>query len=343
MLRPRSASGPDDGAGSAVSFPKVTAVITAHDRVAFLPRAVRSALQSGADEVIVVRNYSSPIEGCEGQYRDILCTVPDTGEKQCRGIEAAAGDIVAILDDDDLWTPEKVPRVRAVFSEDPTLVYWCHAQTPIDADDRPTQAGHRELAATHPERFPQWDGKDFTDLVRNIWPGNSSSTSLRRTWALEWVAAAREAGWSADLFWLFAAVLSGRRLLITPETLTRLRLHAQNMSHARASTPEEFRERHRIGCERFARANGTMARLSAARTGPDSPMTRYLAHATEGFRFFAALEGGNRPRRAAARALGTGAGRGDRGVLLTALVTLLSPGLARRILYRSSLRRWRLG
>jgi hypothetical protein len=326
-----------------LSSPTVTAVVTAHDRVAFLPRAVRSALAAGVDEVVVVRNFSGPIEGCEGRYVDIPCEIPDTAEKQCRGIEAAHGELVALLDDDDLWLPEKVPRVREAFGQDPALVYLDHAQRPIDAEDRPIVAGHRELAGTHPELFATWDGQDFGLLVRQIWPGNSSSTALRRTWATDWVPAARAAGWSADLFWLVAATLSGRHLLISPEPLTLLRLHDQNMSHARATSPKEFRERHRIGCERFARANGSMAALSAARVGPAASITEYLRRTSEAFRFFATLEAGPGARRAAGHALSVGAARGDRGVRMAALTALVSPGLARRLLYRSSLRRWRLG
>ena len=327
-----------------MSSPTITAIITAHDRVAFLPYAVRSALDSGAEQVVVVRNFTGPIEGCEGRYEDILCSVPDTAEKQCRGLEVARGEVVAFLDDDDVWTPEKLPRVRTLFAGAPALVYYDHAQRPIDAKGRPILASHRELADTHPERFPKWNGVDFGDLVRNIWPGNCSSTAVRRAWATAWIPAAREAGWSADLFWLVAGLLTGRPgVLITPEPLTLLRLHDQNMSHARGATPEEFRTRHRTASERFARANGTLARLAAERTGPLSSMTVYLSRAAEGFRFFAALEEGTHARRAALHALRRGAGRQDRGVRISALAALLSPALARRLLYRSSLRRWQLG
>lgn len=327
-----------------MTTPTITAVITAHDRVAFLPHAVRSALDAGVDQVVVVRNFTGPIEGCEGRYEDLLCPTPDTAEKQCRVLEAARGEVVCLLDDDDLWTPEKVPRVRALFGESPGLFFYNHAQRPIDAEGRPIQADHPELAGTHPERFDQWDGQDFDELVRAIWPGNCSSISLRRSWAVEWIPAAREAGWSADLFWLCAALMTGRAgVRITPEPLTLLRLHDQNMSHARATSASDFRTRHRIACERFARANGTLARIAAQRVGPAAPMTQFLHRATEGFRFLAALEAGDRARRAALRALGQGAGRRNRGVRVAALVASVSPALARRLLYRSSLRRWRLG
>jgi hypothetical protein len=114
------------------------------------------------------------------------------------------------------------------------------------------------------------------------------------------------------------------------------------MSHTRGTTPAEFRARHQTTCERFARSNGTLGRLANDRLGPSDPMTVYLSEASEAFRFFADLEAGRHPRRAATRALRHHAGRRDRGVLLTAVAAVVSPGLARRLLFRSSLRRWTL-
>lgn len=326
-----------------MSAVRVAAVVTAHDRREFLPLAVRSALDSGVEEVIVVRNFDGPIEGCEGAYRNVPCSVPDTNEKEARGLEASTADVVGFLDDDDLWTSEKVPLLRTRFGEDPDLIYLCNAQRPIDVQGRPVTASHRELADKHPERFSLWDGRDFDLLVRTIWPGNNSSTVVRRSWGAEWLPAFREAGWSADIFWLVAALLSRRQVAIVPDVVTLLRLHDANMSQTRGSTPEQFRARHRTSSERFARSNATLARLSNQRLGPTAPMTAYLTEKAESFRFFADLEAGLRARRAAARALTHRAGRRDRGVFLSALVALASPELARRMLYRSSVRRWSLG
>jgi len=321
---------------------RVAAVVTAHDRRDFLPFAVRSALDGGADEVIVVRNFSGPIEGCEGRYHDVPCATPDTNEKEARGIEASRADVVGFLDDDDLWAPEKVPLLRSLFGGDPELIYYCHAQRAIDSQGRPVSASHRELVDKHPERFGQWDGTDFDNLVSTIWPGNNSSTVVRRAWAADWIPAFREAGWSADIFWLVAGLLSHRHVVIGPDALTLLRLHDANMSQTRGSTREQFRARHQTTCERFARSNATLARLAGERLGPSAPMTRYLAEKSEAYRFFADLEASRHPRRAAARALTHHAGRQDPGVLAAALAAVVSPELARRLLYRSSLRRWSL-
>ena len=324
-----------------MSGPTVTAVVTAHDRSGFLPEAVASALASTADEVVVVRNFSGPIEGVEGRYRDIPCLDAETGVKEAVGLESARGEIVAFLDDDDLWDPGKVPRVRELFGGDPRLAYYCHDQTPVDAAGRPVTAGHREWALKDPRRFASWDGRDFRTLFQEIWPGNNSSTVVRRDWGLGWAPALREAGWAADRFWIAAALIDRRSIRLEATPLTRLRLHELNMSQTRGASAEEFRILHATSSARFARSCRTVARIASERIGLDSPLTRHFLQSAEAFSFFADLENDHRPRSSALSALLRGPGWGDRAVLGSALVTLLSPAFARRLLYRSSHQRWR--
>jgi len=324
-----------------VSGPTVTAVVTAHDRPRFLPEAVTSALASGADEVLVVRNFSGPILGVEGRYRDLPCSEAETGVKEAVGLENARGDVVAFLDDDDLWDPAKVPRVRELFGSDPGLAYYCHDQAPVDASDHPVTSGHREWALKDPSRFASWDGRDFRVLFQQIWPGNNSSTVVRRDWGLGWAPALREAGWAADRFWIAAALIDRRVIRLEATPLTRLRLHELNMSQTRGASPQEFRVRHATSSARFARSCRTVARIASERMGPDSPLARHFRQSAEAFGFFADLENDQHPRSSALAALRRGPGWSDRAMLGSALVTVLSPSVARRLLYRSSLRRWR--
>lgn len=321
---------------------RVAAVVTAQDRRQFLPMAVRSAVEAGADEVFVVRNFPGPIEGCEGQYVDIPCDVPETNEKEAQGLERADSEIVAFLDDDDLWEPTKVRRLRTEFGERPDLVYLCHAQRTIDAAGAAVTASHAEYAQKAPERFGAWDGRHFGELVGRIWPGNNSSTCLRRSWARSWLPTFRAAGWGADLFWLSAAYLDRQPMAMVPEPLTALRLHDQNMSHQRDAGPAAFRSRHRTSCERFARSLEVLTRAAVDRRGPNDPGAVWLRAKSLSFRLLADVEAGPGARRSAWRFLTDGSASADRGATMAALLALGSPAVARRALYRSALRRWRV-
>ncbi len=320
----------------------VTAVITAHDRRAYLPQAITSAVDAGADEVIVVRNFSDPIVGVSARFTDRFCPAEETGAKQADGVEQAHGDIVSFLDDDDLWVSTKVARVRQVFEGDDQLAYYCHGQTSVDEQGRPVSARHPEYAGRDPARFAGWNARDVDALFDRMWPGNNSSTSVRRPWARGWTDALRRVGWGADRFWMTVALIDGRPVRIEGDPLVRLRLHDQNMSHARDASPEEFRRRHALSSGRFARSCRELARIASARIGPDAPLTRHFEERAAAFSLFQDLEEGVHPRRSALRALAAGPGLHDRGVLETSLVSLLSPSAARWLLYRSSRRRWSL-
>lgn len=321
----------------------VSAVVTAHDRRAFLPHAIRSAFDAGADEVVVVRNFSDPIDSVPARFTDVLCAHEETGVKQAVGVETARGDVVAFLDDDDMWVETKVARVREVFQDRLDLVYYCHGQTSMDAAGRPAVAHHTEYAGRDPGQFSQWDSREVDALFDRLWPGNNSSTSVRRSWATGWTPILRQVGWGADRFWMAAALLDAKGVLLEGSPLAQLRLHDQNMSHARNAPPSEFRRRHALSSSRFARACGELARVARERAGPNAPITRHFQQRAVAFGFFRDLESGVRPRRAAAHALTAGPGWRDRSVLGASLVTLAFPGAARWLLYRSSRRRWALG
>ena len=95
-------------------------------------RAVASAVAAGADEVVLVRPYAGPVPGLEGRYRDVRTTEASTGGKHAAGVAAATGDIVAFLDDDDEWKPEKVGVLRERFAARDDLVFLNHAYEVVD-------------------------------------------------------------------------------------------------------------------------------------------------------------------------------------------------------------------
>ncbi len=324
----------------------VAAVITAHDRQTFLPEAIRSAVAAGVDEVVVVRNFTGPLEIPSAlRSQDLQVTESETGAKQTVGLAACRSDAVCFLDDDDLWDPRKGLAVRDWFAMNPAIQYAVHFQIPVDAVNRPVVARHAEWARRTFEApsGDLWNG--FRTFHDRHWPGNNSSTCVRRVWALgvaPWLA---RAGWSADTFWFVAAVLAGRdgsRIWVAPDRFTRLRLHDANMSQTRGSDRMKFRERHRIMCERFGRASGIMTEMVRSYGAGGTELERFLVEREQIFRYCADLESGRLSRRSALKAVWRGP-RGDRSYTLATLLSVGSPELARRAIYRSSLKRWATG
>lgn len=99
---------------------RVTIVLVTHQRVSLLKRAIFSVIAQDFHswECLVVSDFA-------GEFDEISATVASFKDSRIRflegrgkganasrnlGMEAARGDIIAFLDDDDYWLPEKLSR-----------------------------------------------------------------------------------------------------------------------------------------------------------------------------------------------------------------------------------------
>jgi glycosyltransferase involved in cell wall biosynthesis len=98
-----------------MSSNRISVVIPVHDRIQFLPQAIESILdQSGGFdlEVIIVDDGSTKVEVAS---ISLIFPMVRVIHQECRGVcaarqagsDAATGDFIAYLDDDDLWMPSK--------------------------------------------------------------------------------------------------------------------------------------------------------------------------------------------------------------------------------------------
>ena len=100
--------------------PSVSVVIPTHDRPKFVRKAVLSVLEQdypGPIEVVVVFDNCDPVAvraAASRPERTIITLAngrrPGPLGARNAGIDAATGDIIAFLDDDDEWLPSKLSR-----------------------------------------------------------------------------------------------------------------------------------------------------------------------------------------------------------------------------------------
>lgn len=286
----------------------------AHDpaRREQLHRAVASAVAAGADEVLVVRPYSGPIPGLEGRYRDVPTAEGPTGGKHARGVEEATGEVIAFLDDDDTWKPEKVDVLRERFAARADLVFLNHGYDVVDEQGTFLRPGTPSLG--------RW-------IL-------SSNEALRRAWARPRASVLRAAGWQADEVWSFLAdVDAPGGIELLDRSLTRWTYHAGNISRSHRTSEPEFRAAHSRLYARWFGAEEAMLRYAADRSiGPEQPAVARRTVRREEFRFLLALETDAAPRAAAHAFLSYG--RGASRLRTLAGVTRVSPALARYLLYR---------
>jgi len=108
---------------------RISAVIPSYNRRHTLARALQSVSEqsSPVDEVILVDDGSSDDSHAmvAAQFPQVqIIRQPNFGVSAARnrGIVAARGDWIALLDSDDCWLPQKIERVRAAWRNDPEQV-----------------------------------------------------------------------------------------------------------------------------------------------------------------------------------------------------------------------------
>ena len=106
--------------------PRVSVIVTAYNHEAFIGEAIRSVLaQTYTDyELIVVDDGSvdeTYSQASRFRERATLIRQPNRGVAESRntGIRHAKGELLAFLDGDDLWEPEKLACQVAVADEHP--------------------------------------------------------------------------------------------------------------------------------------------------------------------------------------------------------------------------------
>lgn len=108
----------------------VSAVIPTYNRAHLVTRAIRSALAalSPGDEVVVVDDGSTDdtaaaVEAFGPAVRLLRRPHEGAGAARNAGLAAAHGSLVAFLDSDDEWFPDKIDLQRAFFEQRPDVLY----------------------------------------------------------------------------------------------------------------------------------------------------------------------------------------------------------------------------
>ena len=112
-------------------MPRVSVIIPAYHHAAFIGEAIDSVLaQTYRDFEIVVVNDGSPDETEEvlrpyiesGKIRYLWQANQGAAAARNRGVEVAEGELLAFLDDDDQWLPDKLEWQVACLEESDTLM-----------------------------------------------------------------------------------------------------------------------------------------------------------------------------------------------------------------------------
>lgn len=209
---------------------RVSVVIPTYNCVAMLPQAIQSAYGQSdpPDEVIVVN------DGCTDEtdvvVRRMIPELPDSfkyiakengGEANARntGVRVATGEVIAFLDQDDLWHHDKL-RLQKKHIDNPA-VSLCF-----------TSYERRSAGAADVVHVPGWDATPAA-AVERLLDGcciTPSTVLVRRQALLDLGLFDEDLPLGCDWDMWFRLALDGRRLVYVDQPLTEYRLLDTSMS-----------------------------------------------------------------------------------------------------------------
>ena len=214
-------------------YPYISVIITVHDRREFIKEAIFSVINQTLNralyEIIVVKNFEDEeIDKIIVEKGLINLTVRvDSliGYDLSRAIEKAQGDIIAFLDDDDLFMANKLELVYKVFMENKDLAYFHNNDYFID--DNGNQAAFwmnsidQDLTLNDINSFSEMWGLQRKGLVFNM-----SSISIKRNKIMEYLKQLKNINTNPDDFMFLISTLGkGSLIILSGEKLTKYRLH----------------------------------------------------------------------------------------------------------------------
>ena len=159
---------------------KVSVVIPTYNYGRFIAEAVESVLAQTYPiaEIIVVDDGSTDdTETVVRTFGEKVRYVRQTNEGVCsarnRGINSSNGDMIAFLDADDIWLPEKIEKQLARFAEDPEIGL-------VHCGLREFDTATGETIAMHLDGDEGWVAEDLALCEKPVIQGPGGSIMVRR-------------------------------------------------------------------------------------------------------------------------------------------------------------------
>lgn len=213
-------------------------MIPVYNGETYLAEAIRSVLLQTRPvlECIVVDDGSTDdtakvIEAFGEDVKHIRQSRQGVSRARNRGAHLARGDVVAFLDHDDIWLPDKLEQQLAALPAEEAAMIVC-AMEVIDAHGAPLATKRLRPLGALAEGMLTFDGTETVSC--------SSTGVVRRDAFLALGGFDPELSMSADWDLLFRAVLNGS-LRYVDEPLVRYRVHDTNMSRDIARMERDMR------------------------------------------------------------------------------------------------------
>jgi glycosyltransferase involved in cell wall biosynthesis len=213
--------------------PEVSVVIPTYKHRDYILETLDSVFrQTYTEYEVIVVNDGSPDDTADvlrplveaGRIRYVEQPNGGQGAARNRGIAAARGEFVALLDDDDLWPPDKLEWQVAALRERPSavLVYGLHDHLQPDGSLRPAPPKDHPAGSVH-RRF-----------LEGCWL-LSLGQALIRAAALRRIGGFDPRIWGSDDWDLYIRLALEGEFHFEERVALHYRVHATNASHSSAT------------------------------------------------------------------------------------------------------------
>lgn len=120
-------------------LPYISVIITAYDRIEFLLNAIKSVVNQTLDkkyyEIIVIKNFKDKVIDdyiMENNIIGIISSETSLGGKLIEALNVAKGHVISFLEDDDLFSTDKLEIVYNKFKADSNLCYYHNEHIPVN-------------------------------------------------------------------------------------------------------------------------------------------------------------------------------------------------------------------
>ena len=170
--------------------PYITVIVTAFNRQNFVKEAVESVLEQNLArdeyEIIVVNNFNDPEFDDFCKTNNVLSlgySENGMGQMVVLGIEAAKGEVICFLDDDDTFNEGKLLYVRDLFISNPKLIYYHNDGIYTDLHMNPIESLNMQNTKQVESIFLEENEKDISlkNFLQHVHRFGTSCISIRKS------------------------------------------------------------------------------------------------------------------------------------------------------------------
>ena len=224
--------------------PYISVIIASYDRVQFIYEAIQSVMNQTLSpemyEIIVVTGFPLDSRFSTAQrIKSLHSNERNLGPKIVQALKHANGEIISLLDDDDIFLPSKLKTIADIFLND-RKVGFVHNWMSFISENGETSIKYFMEKVTKRVNscgfyFIDPTKASFSDIRYALslsMDFNSSSISIRKSILMGFLSTLSRITTAADDFYFYAALTSGLLLISIPNKLTGYRVHKSNVSRS---------------------------------------------------------------------------------------------------------------